>query len=200
MVYGGLDAGGTMPGSTSQIDVCDIVVDDATNSVIFGDGSFLADTTSGSTYGCMSTTYHQHVVNVSAYTDSITMTYHLADDCWQAPGEPCDDQFGEVVVPAPSDEPLCFPDDFEPNDFFESPDTWTPFPQYEWQTEWTANVGICPGDVDIYVHKELAYGGWVHVEIIDFESTGEMEVTLWDLGISEYALDYVTSDLSLIHI
>jgi len=194
MVYGGLDAGGTMPGSTSQIDVCDIVVDDATNSVIFGDGSFLADTTSGSTYGCMSTTYHQHVVNVSAYTDSITMTYHLADDCWQAPGEPCDDQFGEVVVPAPSDEPLCFPDDFEPNDFFESPDTWTPFPQYEWQTEWTANVGICPGDVDIYVHKELAYGGWVHVEIIDFESTGEMEVTLWDLGISEYALDYVTSD------
>ena len=62
-VNGANDDGGTMPGSTSQIELCDIVVDTETNSAIFGDGSFLADSSSGSTYGCLSTTYHTHSVD-----------------------------------------------------------------------------------------------------------------------------------------
>ena len=92
------------------------------------------------------------------------------------------------MVPVPTDEPLCFPDDFEPNDFLEAPDTWTEIPDYSWGP-WNASATVCPGDVDIYNHRNLAYGGWVHATIIDLESTGQMEVTLWDLGISEYALD-----------
>ena len=42
------------------------------------------------------TQYHTHVVNVSAYTEPITMSYHFADDCWQAPTDPCDDQIGTI--------------------------------------------------------------------------------------------------------
>ena len=85
-VLGAVDDGGTMSSSTSQIEVCEIVVDAEANSATFGDGSFIADTTTGSGWGCLSTTYHTHVVNVSAYTEPITMSYHFADDCWQAPG------------------------------------------------------------------------------------------------------------------
>ena len=178
-VLGAVDDGGTMSSSTSQIDVCDIVVDAEANSATFGDGSFIADTTTGSTYGCLSTQFHTHVVNVSAFTEPITMSYHFADDCWQAPGDPCDDQIGTIEVPVPTDEPLCFPDVFEPNDFLEAPDTWTEIPSWGF----SASANVCPGDVDIYNHRDLAYGGWVHATIVDLESTGQMEVTLWDLGI-----------------
>ena len=195
-VLSAFDEGGTMPGSTSQIEVCDIIINEQINAAIFGDPQYLADTSSGSTYGCLSTTYHRHVVTVSSYTDSIAMSYHLADDCWQAPTEPCDDQFGQVMVPPPTDEVFCLDDTYEPNNFFEAEDTWTLIPDYSaWGGVWTAfDVGICPGDVDIYTAKDVQYGGWIRAEIIDLESTGQMEVTLWDLGISEYALDYYTSD------
>ena len=64
MVIGAADEGGTMAGSTSHIEVCDIVVDAEANSVIFGDGSFIADNTLGSSHGCLSTTYHQHMSSV----------------------------------------------------------------------------------------------------------------------------------------
>ena len=54
-VLSAFDEGGTMPGSTSQIEVCDIIINEQINAAIFGDPQYLADTSSGSTYGCLST-------------------------------------------------------------------------------------------------------------------------------------------------
>ena len=145
-------------------------------------------------WGCFWTGFHRFTVNVSAYTEPIEMGYLISDDCYQdfdGTLGVCGDIVGTISVDIPSDEPLCINDDNEPNDFLESPDTWTAIESWGYVDQNT----ICPGDIDIFTHRDLAYGGWVHMEIIDLESTGNMEVTIWDLGISEYALDYVTSDV-----
>ena len=46
-INSGYDDGGTMSESTSSA-VCDITIDEATNSIVFGDASFLSDPNTGS--------------------------------------------------------------------------------------------------------------------------------------------------------
>jgi hypothetical protein len=43
--------------------------------------------------------------------------------------------------------------------------TWTEIPFYSW-SPWAVNATVCPGDVDMYNHRNLAYGGWVHATIV----------------------------------
>ena len=90
------------------------------NVAIFGDTSSIADPTVGTGLGCYSSEY-QFVVTVPTYTDSIEIVYYVSDDCWQS----CGDLEGAMWAPEPTDAPICVPDQFEPNDFFESEDTWT---------------------------------------------------------------------------
>jgi hypothetical protein len=162
---------------------CELFVGD--NEVIIGDAASIADTTTGTGSGCMLTGYHQHRIIVETFATEFDMAWYLSDDCWNT----CGDQEGVVTVPIPTDQPLCYNDNFEPNDFFESPDTWTQIPYSGWSNN---ELVICPGDVDIYT-ADVDYGGWIHVEALDNGFSGEMLIFMWDISISNYAIGYYTS-------
>ena len=173
-------------GTANTYDYCGEYWDE--NVAIFGDSSSFADETAGSGLGCYSSEY-QFVVRVPTYTDSIEIGYYLSDDCWQS----CGDLQGTIMAPEPTDAPICNADDFEPNDFFESEDTWTNLnDECSWCADWSYELEVCQGDIDIY-EVTVDYGGWINIEIIKEDNASEGVLTMWDLGLSEYALDDVWS-------
>ena len=183
---GSVDSG-TMPDGTSSA-TCAITLGEATNSIVFGDASFLDDPATGSGWGCFNFTTHMLSVNVQAYFGDISVDYYMADDCYQS----CLDLSGSLTVSEPSDVPLCYDDMFEPNDFLESPDTWTV------AGSGTSDLTICPGDLDIFTVPSLGYGGWVHLNIIATEGS-DMVVSLWDLNVSNYPIFTWSNDTVEVH-
>ena len=189
-------------GSQSSYDYCGEVYIEG-SVVTFGDSAGVSDpnVNPDGDWGCLWGGFHRFTINVDAFTEPIEMGYLISDDCYldfDGTLGQCGDIVGSLPVDVPTDEPLCLNDDFEPNDFFEAPDTWTAveYPAFEsWDgTPLTVNATVCPGDVDIYTVEDLGYGGWSRVEIIDLSSSGQMAVYLWDLSVSEYALGYISSD------
>ena len=89
-----IDLNGTMPDTTSMAQ-CSITIQSETNSIIFGDLSFLDNPNTGSGWGCLSTNNHLHVINVDSYQESFMLEYYLADDCYQS----CLDVENAVLVP-----------------------------------------------------------------------------------------------------
>ena len=89
-----IDQNGTMPDTTSMAQ-CSITIQSETNSIIFGDLSFLDNPNTGSGWGCLSTDNHLHVINVDSYQESFMLEYYLADDCYQS----CLDVENAVLVP-----------------------------------------------------------------------------------------------------
>ena len=188
-------------GSTSTYDYCGMYIEG--NVVTIGDSAGVNDpnVNPDGDWGCLWGGFHRFTINVDAFDAPIEMGYVIADDCYQdydGTLDVCADMVGALPVPVPTDEPLCYNDDFEPNDFFESPDTWTNVVGYPWQsfdgTPAPQAATICPGDVDIFTVEDLGYGGWVNVDIVDVSSSGNMAVYLWDLSISEYAIGYANSE------
>ena len=58
-------------------------------SVVDEYGTVVADVwdpATGSGWGCLDLTVHQHVINVSAYTEEIDIDFYAADDCYQSCG------------------------------------------------------------------------------------------------------------------
>ena len=84
---------GTMPDSTTSAQ-CDISFEVGTNSIIFGDASFIDDPFTGSSWGCIGTDSHEHVVNVNMFTDDVEIGYYLADDCYST----CNDIDGHAII------------------------------------------------------------------------------------------------------
>ena len=84
----------TMPASTSSA-VCDVVIDQSTNSITFGDASYIDDPNSGTGYGCFNIENHQHIINVDLFTNDIEIGFYLSDDCYQS----CGDIEGQMTVP-----------------------------------------------------------------------------------------------------
>jgi len=173
------------------------------NVVTFGDSAGVndPDVNPDGDWGCLWSGFHRFTINVDAFDAPIDMGYLISDDCYpdfdNSEGA-CGDLVGNLPVPVPTDEPLCYNDDFEPNDFFESPDTWTSTVGYPWQS-WNGipapqSATVCPGDVDIFTVEDLGYGGWVNIDIVDISSSGNMGVYLWDLSVSEYSIGYINSD------
>ena len=93
VINNGSDINEAMPDSTSSA-LCSIVFGVETNSITFGDASFLQDAAAGSGWGCINTGYHQHVINVNMFTDDFEIDYYLADDCYST----CNDIIGQLTV------------------------------------------------------------------------------------------------------
>jgi hypothetical protein len=181
-------------GSTSSYDYCDEVYIEG-SVVTFGDSAGVndPDVNPDGDWGCMWGGFHLFEINVGAFSAPIEMGYLISDDCYldfDGTLDVCGDITGTVPVDVPSDEPLCYDDVLEPNDFLGSSDTWTVVPLWGLNEDLT----ICPQDMDIFTVEELPYGGWVHIDIINTEATGEMQVLLWDLSQSNYALVGIISD------
>ena len=144
-------------GGSSSYDYCGETYIDG-NVVTLGDSAGVNDpnVNPDGDWGCFHTGFHRFTVNVSAFTEPIEMGYLISDDCYQdfdGTLGVCGDIVGTISVDIPSDEPLCLNDDNEPNDFLESPDTWTAI-----QWDYSDQNTICPGDIDIFTHRDLAYG------------------------------------------
>ena len=150
------------------------------NTIYLGDTTTFSDPNTGTGSGPFTTTYHQVSINVNTYTTEIDIAWYMSDDCWQS----CGDLEGVVTAPIPTDEPLCYNDSLEPNDFLGSSDTWTVVPSWGLNDD----LSICPQDWDIFTVEELQYGGWVHIELSDIDSTGEMQMFFWDLSQGNYAI------------
>ena len=187
-INSGAVTSGTMPDGTSSA-TCGITLGTTANSIIFGDASFVDDPATGSGWGCFNFATHMFSVNVQAYFGDISVDYVLADDCYQS----CLDMTGTLTVPEPTDAPLCINDAFEPNDFLESPDTWTV------AGTGTSDLTICPADIDIFTVPGLGYGGWLHLNIAIADTAENMTVSLWDLNISDYPILTYNTDTVDIH-
>ena len=179
-------------GSTGTYSYCGVYIEGSVVTIGDSAGVNDPDINPDGDWGCIWYGYHSFTINVDVYPAPIEMGYLISDDCYpdfdNSEGN-CADLIGTASVPVPTDEPLCYNDSFEPNDFFESPDTWTQIPYYGWSNN---ELVICPGDIDIYT-ADVDYGGWIHLEAIDNDASGEMEVYMWDLSISDYAIGYYTS-------
>ena len=179
VINGAVDASGTMSGSTSSAGDCSITIDSETNSVIFGAADFLDDSESGSGWGCLNLTVHQHSINVSAYSEEISIDYYAADDCYQS----CGDFSGTMVAPVPEDNP-CFDDELESvyDHILGAPETYTPLTSGQ---SFYPDLSICPGDLDLFYVEDFEYGSRIDFETIDLGGSQVMWTFFWDLNISE---------------
>ena len=179
-------------GTTSSYEYCGEVYIEG-GVVTFGDSAGVADpnVNPDGDWGCLWGGFHSFTINVNAFDAPVDMGYLISDDCYQdfdgALGV-CNDILGTLSVPVPTDAPLCFDDDFEPNDILGNSDTWTVVPL----NGINDGLTICPQDMDIFTIEALPYGGWVNIELSDVDSTGEMQMFLWDLSQSGYSLLGVT--------